>query len=390
MLGPISAGLSASFHVLVAVLCAIVMLNASGEDDGRVAATIAMTALFAATYAAGIWPRGTLPEPGRLGRYWIAALSVQWLILLTLSAEATYLVFALFFCYLWFLGSTWGTAAVAVSTLVAVTAFGLHRGFSVAGLVGPVIGACVAVVIGLGYQALTREVHRRQHLIEQLTSTRVQLAAAERSAGVVEERERLAREIHDTVSQSLSSIIMLLHAAQRSDGTSTAPGPDHLEQARRAAGDALAETREFIHALAPPSLRTGGIDAALTRLAEQTHEATGIRVEVTLPQERTQLPTPVETALLRIAQSAVANVTQHAQAHRLDLTLSRLDDEIILDVVDDGRGFDLAKLTSTSGGDQPSYGLLAMQDRVNDLGGTLVVESSIGNGTSVAASFKAI
>lgn len=89
--------------------------------------------------------------------------------------------------------------------------------------------------------------------------------------------------------------------------------------------------------------------------------------------------------MLRIAQGAVANVAQHAHATRVDLTLTRLDDEIILDVVDDGEGFDLGKVPSNP--DRPSFGLVAMQERAAGLGGTLVVESSRGNGTSVVASF---
>lgn len=102
------------------------------------------------------------------------------------------------------------------------------------------------------------------------------------------------------------------------------------------------------------------------------------------------LPTPVETALLRIAQSAVANVTQHARATRVDVTLSRLDDEVILDVVDDGVGFDPALLAHAPPTDRPSFGLLAMQDRAAALGGRLVVESGHGHGTSIAASLTVI
>ncbi|WP_158630652.1 histidine kinase [Nocardioides daphniae] len=155
--------------------------------------------------------------------------------LLTLSADATYLVFALFFIYMHLLGTTRGVAAVILAAVVAVIAFGIHRGFDAAGVVGPALGAGVAVVIGLGYDALTRDVTRRQALIDELTHTRDQLAAVEREAGVVAERERLAREIHDTVSQSLSSIVMLLHVAQR-EGTDTDKGRERVEQARVAAG----------------------------------------------------------------------------------------------------------------------------------------------------------
>lgn len=381
---PISAGLSASLHVLVAALSAVVLLNTASDDAGRSVAVIGLTFVFLATYGVGIWPTGAIPEPGRRGWWWVAALSLEWLVLLCYSVDANYLVFALFFLYMRLLGPVWGTMAVALATAVAVAAFGLYRGFDLAGLIGPLLGAAVAVTISLGHQALTREVRQRQQVIEELTRTRSQLAVAERAAGVAEERARLAREVHDTLSQSLSSIIMLLHAAQRS-GPGSTTGVERLEQARQAAEEALAETRGFIHALVPPSLRTGGIAEALGRLARQTEDTTGLSVELTVPQDTGSLPTPVEAALLRIAQGAMANVVQHAHAARVDVTLTRLDDEIILDVVDDGVGFDPDQLTTSR--DRPPFGLVAMRERAADLGGTLVVETSPGHGTSVVASF---
>lgn len=377
----ISTALSAALHVLVAALSLVLVLN------DRSPVTVAATAVFVLTYAAGIVPRAAIPGPGPRGWWWVAALTVEWLLLLCLSVEGTYVVFALFFCFMRVLGARWGTAAVAASTAVAVVAFGVHRSFELSGLVGPVLGAGVAVVFGLGYQALTREVGQRQALIEELTRTQTQLGVAERAAGVAQERERLGREIHDTISQSLSSIIMLLHAAQRSGGASMGSGQERLDQARAAAADALAETREFIQALSPPALRTSGIEEALKRLGSRTQETTGLHVHVTVPDVRSTFPTPVETALLRIAQSALANVGQHAHASRVDVTLTRLDDEVFLDVVDDGDGFDPRQLDAEAGGGQPSFGLAAMRERVSDLGGSLVVESEPGHGTSVVASF---
>lgn len=382
---PISAWLSLSLHTLVAALLAVLVVNSTDAEPGPPATVLGLAALFAVTYVVGVWPAGALPGPGRRGRWWVGALAVEWLALLCLSVDATYLVFALFFLCLHVLGSARGIAAVLVATVVAIVAFGLRRGFDIAGTVGPVLGASVAIVIGLGYQALSREVARRERLIDELTRTRDQLAIAEHAAGVVAERERLAREIHDTVSQSLSSVIMLLHAAQQS-GSDTQRGQERLKQAREAATEALAETREFIRALASPALRHGGIGDALGRLAAQTRETTGLHVEVDLPSDTGSLPTPVETALLRIAQGAVANVVQHANATRVDLTLTRLDDEIILDVVDDGDGFDPALLATGHG--RAGFGLHAMQERTADLGGRLVVESRPGHGTSVVASFQ--
>ncbi|QCC78717.1 hypothetical protein E2C04_09665 [Nocardioides daphniae] len=164
-------------------------------------------------------------------------------------------------------------------------------------------------------------------------------------------------------------------------------GPRTGRTGPRGRRGALAETRNFIHALAPPSLRVGGIADALQRLGATTQQTSGLRTRVDVSGYVGDLPTPVETALLRIAQSAVANVVQHARAARVDVTLSRLDDEVILDVVDDGVGFDLAALSRSSRTDQQSFGLVAMQDRAVALGGRLVVESGRGQGTSVAASF---
>ncbi|WP_197684338.1 sensor histidine kinase [Aeromicrobium choanae] len=384
-IGPISTWLSMSLHALVVALIAILVLNSTDGTLAHGVAVLSLSTLFAATYVLGVLPDGALPEPGRRGTWWIGALTLEWLALLWLSVEATYLVFALFFLYLRLLGTVRGIVAVIGTTLVAICAFGLHRGFDVAGIVGPVLGAGVAIVIGLGYEALNREVARRQRLIEELTRTRDQLAVAEHAAGVVAERERLAREIHDTVSQSLSSVIMLLHAAQRS-GPGTEKGGERLEQARQAATEALAETREFIHALAPPALRNAGIGDALVRLGARTRDTTGLQVEVAVPEDTGIVPTPVETALLRIAQGAIANVIQHAHATRVDLTLTRLDDEIILDIVDAGVGFDPAHL-GTLGDGSTSFGLAAMQERATSLGGRLVVESRPGHGTSVVASF---
>lgn len=384
-IGRISAGLTLSLHALVAALVVVLLIDSSEGALAHRGAVLSLTALFAVTYVVGIWPDGALPHPGRQGLWWIGVLTLEWVVLLCVSVDATYLVFALFFLYLHVLGTRVGIAAVLVATTVAIAAFGLHRGFDVAGVVGPLLGAAVAIVIGLGYQALQREVTRRQHLIEELTRTRGQLAVAEHAAGVVAERERLAREIHDTVSQSLSSVIMLVHAAQRS-AADPEKGAERLEQARLAAVEALAETREFIHALAPPALRTGGIGDALLRLGAQTRSATGLEVVVDVQPGSGDLPTPVETALLRIAQGAIANVVQHAQATRVDVTLTRLDDEVILDVVDDGVGFDPAQ-PAGGHGTSTSFGLAAMRDRAETLGGRVLVESRPGEGTSVVASF---
>ncbi|TFD28375.1 sensor histidine kinase [Cryobacterium cryoconiti] len=387
-LSPVFLGLRIGLHGLCVGLIALVVATAGSAGMPAGAVIICLAAVFLGTYAAGwLLSRNFDGARPRLGAAWVGVLGLEWVALAVVSPEAIYLVFPLFFLALHFLRGWRGPVSVAGATLVAIALFGMHRGFGVAGIVGPLIGAAVAVAIGLAYRSLDREATERERLINELRATRTQLAAAERAAGVQGERARLAREIHDTVSQSLSSIVMLLHAAERSGGV-TGTGLDRLHQAREAAAQALAETRQFIDELSPPALREATLVEALGRLAVQTGDSSGIPVGVTIAGTPVPLPTQVETALLRIAQGALANAVQHARASRIDLTLSMLDSEVILDVVDDGVGFTAGPDQESTTDGRTSFGLQAMRERVAALGGSLTVESEPGRGTSIVAGFE--
>jgi len=393
-------GLRVSLHLLVVGLVVLVVAMAGQAGMPAAGIIICLAAVLLGTYATGALVAHSLPGRflPRWAHAWTLVLSLEWIALTAFSPESIYLIFPLFFIFLHLLPGWTGPAAVTLATGLAIVAFGMHRGFSVGGVVGPVIGAVVAVVIGLAYRSLTREARERDRLITELQGTRAQLAAAERAAGVIDERGRLAREIHDTVSQSLSSIVLLLHAAERSADSGAAVRL-RLGQARDAATQALGETRSFIHELSPPALRQSTLVEALRRLAAETGAASGVPVNVTISGEIGLLPTRLETALLRIAQGSLANAVQHAGAGRIDLTLSRLDSEIILDVVDDGVGFDAESgrcivPAAAVPAARNTFGLHAMRERVTELGGTLTVESARTDGdrnrhgTSVVASFE--
>jgi signal transduction histidine kinase len=403
-LSPVFVSLRVGLNALVVGLVVLVIATSFGVGSPTSIAANVLAVIFLGSYVFGaLVGRAHSSEqrlaaqasarPGQKRRMvslpiviWLGLLSLNWVALAVLSPEAMYLVFPLFFLYLHLLPAWRGTTAVALSTVVAIIIFGLSRGFSLAGIIGPIIGAAVAVAIGLGYRSLAREATEREHLIAELTTTRQHLAEIERAAGVLDERGRLAREIHDTVSQSLSSIVMLLHAADRT-GELEETAAIRVHQARDAAEAALAETRQFINELSPPSLRTGTLVDAIGRLATQTAETSGLRVEVTTAGRIEVMPTRIEATLLRIAQGAISNVVQHAVAERVDITLTVLDQEIILDIVDDGIGFEpLAVQPQRELGGPRSFGLLAMRDRMAELDGTLTVESSPGGGTSIAAS----
>ncbi|RZK96177.1 MAG: sensor histidine kinase [Rhodococcus sp. (in: high G+C Gram-positive bacteria)] len=290
------------------------------------------------------------------------------------------LIAALFFLYLHLLPRRWAVPAVAAATVVAVVGTGMHRGWSLAGAVGPVIGACVAVAIGLGYRALYREAVERDRLIDELTRTRAELAEQERAAGSLAERERLAREIHDTVAQDLSSIQMLLHAVERA--APDHPARDRIRLARETAADSLAETRQLIGDLTPAVLDGKSLVDALARICTQARSDTVDTIAV-VEGEPVRLPMPVEAALVRIAQGAVSNVVRHACASRMAITLTYYEDAVRLDVVDDGLGFDVGLLDR-----EPSkaFGLNSIRRRVELLDGSMSVESEPGL-TAVAVSF---
>ncbi|MFB6617252.1 sensor histidine kinase [Streptomyces sp. NPDC056367] len=418
-LTPVSRVLRLCLHALLFGLLALAAGRAVTDSAPRAGWVTAACALLAAVYAAGVRAPSVHRSP-RAAAVWLASLGAAWAALLVVSPEGLWIAFPLYFLELHLLRLRWGVTAVAVTACAAIAGFLGHSGAVTPGaFLGPLLGGAVAVATVLGYQALYRESERRRELIEELIATRAELAAAERGAGIMAERERLAREIHDTLAQGLSSIQLLLRAAERALSEAPAggarPAPPaaetaraltasagsgagattagsgaevsaaqaaalgHIARAREAAQENLAEARRFVRALTPPDLEHGSLAAALERLCAG---APGPRVRFSLSGSPRALPTPYEVALLRIAQSALANVVRHARADRAEITLTFMDTSVTLDIVDDGRGFDPSSAASASG--DGGFGLPAMRSRAETLGGLFTVESDPGQGTAVA------
>ncbi|MGW5673475.1 sensor histidine kinase, partial [Micromonospora sp. NPDC003776] len=313
----------------------------------RACVTYPAAALGLAYAAGGLLRRARSPQRAAVG--WLALLGALWLVLLALSADGVWLAFPWYFLQLHLLPRRAGLVAVAATMLAAVAAFAAHRGgLTLAVGLGPALGAVVAVAVVWGYQALYQESEQRRRLIEELTAARAELAAAEHTAGVLAERERLAREIHDTIAQGLSSIQLLLRAAERAlpEAADTAAG--YVTQARQAAVDNLAEARRFVAALAPPALEGTTLPDALERLCATTTDRHRLAAGFHLAGEPVPLPTAQEVALLRVAQSALANTVRHAHATAAQIRLEYLPGQVAVDVVDDGVGFD-AQATPDAG-----------------------------------------
>lgn len=248
-----------------------------------------------------------------------------------------------------------------------------------------------AVAAGFTYMhALTSEQsHRRREIIAELDAAlaenaalHARLVARAREAGVLDERARMAREIHDTLAQGLTGIVTQLEASASDD-------PEvrrrHVDTARVLARETLSEARRSVEALAPGRLADAQLPEAIRAMAEDWSETTRVAVHVDVTGDPVPLLPEIEVTLFRVAQESLANIGRHARASRTGLTLSYMDDVVVLDVRDDGVGL---------GPDHaPGFGLAAMEQRVRRVSGTLAVEggeAGSGDGTAVSATVPAL
>lgn len=205
-----------------------------------------------------------------------------------------------------------------------------------------------------------------------------------RRAGIIGERQRLAHEIHDTLAQGFNSIVMNLQTAERRLPPGSEPARHPLELARTTARESLAEARRLVWALRPEALDRHSLPEAIEMLTGRWSKESGISAGASVTGTPRQLPPEVEAALLRTAQEALSNVRKHAGASRVMLTLSYMDDVVVLDARDDGVGFDPGrKMSEVQDHSSGGFGLRAMRERIEQLGGTVQVESEPGEGTSL-------
>ncbi|MEU1914882.1 sensor histidine kinase [Streptomyces massasporeus] len=220
-----------------------------------------------------------------------------------------------------------------------------------------------------------------QQALDENAALHAQLLVQAREAGVADERRRLAAEIHDTIAQGLTGIIAQLQVVANAPDLATAR--THLERASDLARHSLGEARRSVHNLAPVALADAGLPEALKKTVAEWGERTGARAEFTVTGTTEQLHEEVAATLLRIAQEALSNISRHAAASRAGVTLSFLGEEVILDIRDDGSGFDPLAVPARTG--TGGFGLPGMRARAERIAGSLTVESEPGHGTAVSA-----
>jgi signal transduction histidine kinase len=335
----------------------------------------------------------SLVRPVSPGRPWLGALALTWGVLVILAPSFAWCAVPLVYSALQILRPLPAVVLVAGATILATVA-----PLRLAGSFDPVLAFAPLAVAA----AATALFLHLQGLVDDLTRTRNELAATERRAGTLAERQRLSMEIHDTLAQGMSSQRMLLQAADRLWDLDPEQARDHVRSAARIGDLNLVEARRFVHDLAPADLAAaGGLPGALAALA-----ARETALPVAFRQDGRPLPLSGrgQAALLRVVQGALANVREHAGASRAVLTLTYLDEQVVVDVADDGRGFAVdgrgggesadGVATGATDGVVPGpagrgHGLPAMRARMAQLGGTLAVESTPGEGTVVTATLPA-
>lgn len=353
-----------------------------------------VTGALAAAGAAWIrllGPRGEVESQGRLWLYFVGYLVLGAVMMAYHPLFLIFPVAAFFQAHLLtpapftFLGVF--LASLVVNSLIVTTApTGQNLGLYAVVVLIQTLAIGFGVIGGEKLNDLSesrrRAVVQLEKALEENEGLHAQLVAQAREAGVADERQRLAREIHDTIAQGITAVITQLEAAGHViDDRKELQW--HLENASGIARDSLVEARRAVRAAVPLPLEGRTLPEAVGDVVERWAIVNEVDVEWSITGDPIPLHPEIEVTLLRAVQEAMANVAKHAAASRVAVTMSYMDDVTVVDIRDDGKGFQPNSL-------QTGYGLRGMRSRVEDLGGELQVESELGRGTAISATMPAI
>lgn len=336
---------------------------------------------------------GENSEPTRRRASWYLALAIPIVMLLfQLHPAFKLLAFTSFWTTYAILQSFWlatvPAALISLALMVQVDRVAPQELITDPGFVGAfILTLLFGGLLSLAFSSIVRQSDRQRELIQQLAATRSELARNEREAGKMAERQRLAGDIHDTIAQDLTSIVLHLENARSLIRQPEAQVSEHLDIAITMARSGLAEARQIVHALLPGVLVGRRITDALRDEIRSWQTATGIPATFQWHGADTRLPADAEITLLRVLQESLTNVRKHANATQVTVTMSYLEDEVILDIRDNGEGME-PWIASGSSSAPPGaqVGLRSMRDRLEAVHGSLTVETAPGEGLTIAAS----
>jgi signal transduction histidine kinase len=361
---------------LVVILVAGWAVAGGDLAPSRRAWVLGLVAALAVTYLATV-QRGTF-RPSPHSRVYLAVAVGVTGAGIALHPALALLLFVVY-AQAWMLsgGRTEGALWSVLLTVATIGGFAAQDGFTPRALadVAPpmLVGLVFTLMLGFWIWGIIDQSTERARLIAELERTRADLAAAERARGVMDERERLSREVHDTLAQGFTSVVMLAQAATPLLARNPGKAAGQLSLIEEVARENLAEARALVAASAPAGLDGATLPDAVRRLAERFEQETGIEVTADVaPVAR--LDRDREVVVLRAVQEALSNVRRHAGARRVAVRLVDDCDGTLVEVDDDGAGFPPERRGA-------GYGLTGMRARIQEVGGELDVASTPGGGT---------
>lgn len=280
-------------------------------------------------------------------------------------------------------------AVVVFSGGIALFTLGLHLFFYRPGgspLLPPVTAVIMQtisfLVVGYFISALMRRLRQQQESLARANAQLADYAATLEELTISRERNRMARELHDTLAHTLSALSVQLETVHAYWEVDPAGAQRMLETSLAATRSGLQETRRALKSLRASPLDDLGVALALRQLAAETAARANLRLDVSIPEHLPALAPAVEQCIYRVAQEAAANVAHHANARTLTVQLS-CDGDVVLRVSDDGQGFD-PQQAKTAG----HFGLSGMRERAHVVGGELTIASRPGQGTTVQLTMR--
>jgi signal transduction histidine kinase len=356
--------------ICVAAIGAVLLLNHRFPGNVPVATTalagIVLCVLF-------------VERRARQTRVFVGLVVALWVLAVWASPAAVAAVPAMYPLVFGTLPLRAAAVATTVINLIPLTILLIRQGVSAPNLPVAIaitlIGLVAAPVIGVEIMMSMKQRKRLAALVEELAATRAESARLSREAGAAAERERLAREIHDTLAQGFTSIVALAQAIEPELDNDTAAAKRHVELIRSTARENLAEARAMVAELTPTALNDGSLPAAIQRQCDRLSADSGIAATIRVDGELPPLGMATDVVLLRAAQEAFTNIRKHSQANTVTVTLSPLKHGVRLSVADNGIG--LAD-DHTEG-----FGLRGMRARASQVGAAMSVTPTPGGGTTV-------
>jgi|GEM_PF-6761642 len=368
------------WHVAIFAQLAIafvLMLTDDMPDTYSVSTWSFLHLAFIAWYSAGVFysPEWWRERQPLFGIYVLFGWAIWWGMVSGSNAYFLLLtgLFPHMFFYLNFRNAISGI--VGLNALVLLRLNQMMPEFMGTWLMLILITSASGIILGYFINDIISQSIERRRLIEELQETREQLAQAERLAGIAHERQRLAADLHDTLVQSLISVVTHLEAAENTPEQTI----HHLQTAKQAARDSLQDARQVIQGLRPPANNADAFRDEILKVCQKWKNRSNFAIEFTQAGNAVILSNEMQHAIIRITQESLANISRHADASQVFVTLKFTPDAVKLFIADDGKGFDTGAKTGN--------GIPNMRQRTQAFDGTFSVASCTKEGTTIAAIF---